>query len=223
MSGSERYNVERVGHCEQPVVIIDDFHPHFDALRGAANQSEFARRGPYYPGLQAFADPGHLQAVGALLTEIFQHIFDIKKGVSLVQCSYSIVTTPADDLAPIQRLPHVDTTDPGRIALLHYLSDEKTGGTGFYRHRRTGAELLNDSNFDEYRAELETEGVPKAGYMRGSDNRFELIGHVDAKPNRAIIYRSQLLHSGMIPRDLAFSDDPQTARLTLNSFFQAKP
>lgn len=216
------YTVERVGRSEQPVVIIDDFHPEFDRLRAMAARSNYRSRGPYYPGTQAQADPHHLGPVQAQLTDIFGTVFGITAGVSLVQCSFSMVTVPESELAPIQRLPHVDTTDPGRIALLHYLSGAETGGTSFYRHRATQAETLTAEDFEAYRIALEAEGEPKPGYMRGSDDRFEMIGHVQAMPNRAVLYRSHLLHSGMIPIDLPFSADPATARLTLNSFFQAK-
>jgi hypothetical protein len=221
MSGDKPYRIALVGQAQQPVVIIDDFHPHPDRLRAMAAQSNFKTRGPYYPGVQAPADPGHLSPVGDVLTDIFKSVFQVQTGVDLVQCSFSMVTTPDTALSPIQRLPHVDTTDPGRIALLHYLSGEDTGGTAFYRHRATEAEILTAETFDTYRQTLEAEGHPKPGYMRGSDDRFEMIGVVKAKPNRAVLYRSHLLHSGMIPATLSFSDNPATARLTLNSFFQA--
>lgn len=147
---------------------------------------------------------------------------DIQNGVSLVQCAYSIVTTADTDLVPIQRLPHVDTADPGRIALLHYLSGEEQGGTAFYRHRKTELDVLSPDNYVIYKAALETEGLPKAGYMRGSDDRFEMIEHIAAKPNRAVLYRSAILHSGYIPKYIDLSSDPAAGRLTLNSFFQSK-
>ncbi|GLQ21770.1 DUF6445 family protein [Algimonas porphyrae] len=221
MADPARYSVQTFGSTGQPVVIIDDFHPEMDQLHRMASHSNYRRLGPHYPGVQAPADPRYINPVGPLLSGIFAKEFGITSGVKLVQCSFSMVTTPDDALNPIQRLPHVDTTDPGRIALLHYLSDETTGGTAFYKHRATGLDVLDQSNFETYRTALQAEGQPKAGYMRGSDDRFEMIGHVSAKINRAILYRSQLLHSGMIPEDLPFSDTPSEARLTLNSFFQA--
>ncbi|GHB04245.1 hypothetical protein GCM10009069_28490 [Algimonas arctica] len=210
----------RVGDGAHPVVIIDDFHPDFTRLKQSAAGVKFTKLGPFYPGLQAQADPRHLQAVHSTLKNVLRTVFGIERGVKLIQCSYSIVTTAEADLLPIQRLPHVDTTDPGRIALLHYLSEEETGGTAFYRHRGTRNEVLNDQDFDAYSRALEAEGPPKPGYMRGSDDRFELIGHVAAKPNRAVLYRSQLLHSGMIPSNLSSQEDSGCQRLTLNSFFQ---
>ena len=216
------YRVDRIGRSAQPVVIIDDFHPEPDRLRAVAARANYGTLGPYYPGVQAAMDPTHLQPVGAVLTDIFKTVFGVRTGVSLVQCTASMVTVPDFDLLPIQRSPHVDTTDPGRIALLHYLSGEETGGTAFYRHRATGHEYLSAEHFQDYQATLESEGQPKPGYMRGSDDRFEMIAQVEAKANRAVLYRSQILHSGMIPEDLPFSNDPATARLTLNSFFQSQ-
>lgn len=214
------YTIQRVGNGDHPVVVIDGFHPDFVSLRQSATNATFTKLSRFYPGLQAPADPRHLQAVHVALTDVLTSVFGVERGVRLIQCSYSIVTTAEEDLLPIQRLPHVDTTDPGRIALLHYLSDEETGGTAFYRHRATGAEILNNQDFEPYSRALEAEGSPKPGYMRGSDDRFEMIGYVTAKPNRAVLYRSQLLHSGMIPSNLSSLQDSGSQRLTLNSFFQ---
>lgn len=217
------FEIKYVGHSEEPVVIIDDFHPELDALRAAAVNAPFARHAKFYPGVQAPADPEHLQSVAHRLTDALQEIFCVQRGVSLVQCSYSLVTTKDPELSPIQRLPHVDTVDPGRFALLHYLAGSEHGGTAFYRHRATELYVLSERNYDTYKKALEDEGLPKAGYMRGSDDRFEMISHIEAKPNRAILYRSALLHSGFIPKDAELSSKPALGRLTLNSFFQVKP
>lgn len=216
------FEIKQIGQSKEPVVIIDDFHPSFEDLKATAQMRDFTRQAEFYPGVQAAADPSHLQPVAPLLTEIFKQAFGIHKGVSLVQCAYSIVTTADTDLTPIQRLPHVDTTDPGRIALLHYLSGPEQGGTAFYRHRKTQLEVISAETYPTYKLSLEREGLPKSGYMRGSDDRFEMIEHVEAKPNRAVLYRSVILHSGFIPSYADLASDPKTGRLTLNSFFQSK-
>ena len=36
-----------------------------------------------------------------------------------------------------------------------------------------------------------------------------------------MIYQGALLHSGIIPADMAFSDDPRRGRLTANFFVKA--
>lgn len=216
------FEIKQIGQSKEPVVIIDDFHPSFEDLKATAQMRDFTRQAEFYPGVQAAADPSHLQPVAPLLTEIFKQAFGIHKGVSLVQCAYSIVTTADTDLTPIQRLPHVDTTDPGRIALLHYLSGPEQGGTAFYRHRKTQLEVISAETYPTYKLSLEREGLPKSGYMRGSDDRFEMIEHVEAKPNRAVLYRSAILHSGFIPSYADLASNPKMGRLTLNSFFQSK-
>ena len=154
MTDPARYKVEHFGQSGEPVVIIDDFHPQMEQLNRMAQASRYRRLGPHYPGVQAPAAPQSISPIFPLLSDIFAREFKITSGVALVQCSFSMVTTPDADLAPIQRLPHVDTTDPGRIALLHYLSGPETGGTAFYRHRATGAERLNASDFEAYKTAL---------------------------------------------------------------------
>ena len=216
------YSVERIGHEGEPVVVVDGFHPDPDALRAQAARAGFKRLSPHYPGVQAPADPAHLAPVGDTLTQIIHDVFGVQAGVSVVQCTFSLVTVPDAELAPIQRLPHVDTTDPGRIALLHYLSGDDMGGTAFYRHRATGLDVLTPETFPRYRDAVQNEGLPPAHYMRGSDARFEMIHCVEARPNRAVLYRSRLLHSGMIPEGAGFSAEPESGRLTLNTFFQSK-
>lgn len=217
------FEIKYVGQSKEPIVIIDDFHPDLEALLADAVNAPFARHAEFYPGIQAPADPAHLQPVAQCLTKALKEVFCVQRGVSLVQCSYSLVTTEDTELSPIQRLPHVDTTDPGRFALLHYLARAEQGGTAFYRHRATNLYVLSEKNYATYKMTLEDEGLPKAGYMRGSDDRFEMISHIEAKPNRAILYRSALLHSGLIPKDAELSSKPALGRLTLNSFFQVKP
>ncbi|MEP4051087.1 MAG: DUF6445 family protein [Litorimonas sp.] len=216
------FEIKYVGHSKEPIVIMDDFHPDLSELRATVANAVFGRHAEFYPGIQSPANPTHLQPVAERLTKALKDVFAVQHGVSLVQCSYSLVTTAETDLTPIQRLPHVDTTDPGRFALLHYLSGPEQGGTAFYRHRSTELEVLTAETYPEYKAGLQKEGVPKPGYMRGSDDRFEMIMKVEAIPNRAVLYRSALLHSGFIPKTAGLSKNPLQGRLTINSFFQAK-
>ena len=181
---------------------------------------------PHYPGIRAQADQNYLGERMDVLRPVLTDIFGLGQGANMVECAFSIVTTPPSDLKPIQRLPHFDTTDPKRLALLHYLSPAETGGTAFYRHKATGFEIVPPDRLDTYsktiQAEVEADGAPPLEYFTGQSARFERIGHVEAKPNRMIIYRSYRLHSGDIPSDLPLHKDPQTGRLTLNTFLQGR-
>ena len=54
--------------------------------------------------------------------------------------------------------------------------------------------------------------------MAAPDDFFEQIAHVEAVPDRLIIYHGSLLHSGVIPEGMKFSPDPRQGRLTANFF-----
>lgn len=54
-------------------------------------------------------------------------------------------------------------------------------------------------------------------FIRGDTALFERNASVPAKFNRAIYYRSKLLHSGDIPANIAMPADPRRGRLTANT------
>lgn len=76
-----------------------------------------------------------------------------------MQAWYSLVTTAPADLLPIQRLPHVDGTDPAQIAMmldLHRTGPTNTHGRrAFFRHRSTGLEALTADSFPTYARALQ--------------------------------------------------------------------
>ena len=45
---------------------------------------------------------------------------------------------------------------------------------------------------------------------------------VEGVPDRLVIYRGNLLHSGIIPTDMPMSDHPRTGRLTANLFVKGR-
>jgi len=61
-----------------------------------------------------------------------------------------------------------------------------------------------------------------AGYIRESDSYFERIGAVEGLADRLVIYRGNMLHSGIIPEDMDFSSDPRRGRLTANIFIRGQ-
>ncbi len=220
------YIVKRFGREQEPVVIIDSFSSDLGLLRANAATQSYQKLGPFYPGVRAQANPSYLGERMELLTEILKTVFDFQKGVKLTECAYSLVTTKPHDLIPIQCLPHYDGVERNRLAVLHYLSGPETGGTAFYRHNATGYETITEARFETYRSSLTDEaerfGLPSQQYFRGTNNQFEEIGRVEAKANRLAIYRGITLHSGFIPEDMLFSQDPEEGRLTINTFLSAK-
>jgi hypothetical protein len=218
--------VRPLGYEREPLVIIENFCAEPEALMAEAEASTFGPAGPHYPGIRARADPAYLARRMTLLQEVLRAVFNFRDGASLVECNFSLVTQPPDTLRPIQRLPHFDSTDPGRIALLHYLCGPEMGGTAFYRHRATGFESICAARLASYGPALEAEvrggGLPEANYVAGDTDLFAETARVDAAFNRMAIYRGRLLHSGAIPADFGFSPVPRAGRLTVNTFLQAQ-
>lgn len=225
MSGSE-FQIYRFGSEQQPIVAIDNFIADLGALQTLGRAAAYGPAGRHYPGLRAAAPSQYLQERGLVLGQILAEVFGCHRGADLIECNFSIVTTPPTALTPIQRLPHFDGADAQKLALLHYLGAAEEGGTSFYRHRATGFETITPARIADYdaalRAEIATAGLPPARYFAGSTDQFERIGQIAAKPNRMVIYRGITLHSGDIFNAEALCDDPKSARLTVNTFLAAR-
>lgn len=221
-----QYETFHFGDEGEVVVVIDDFFSSPEKLERQARQAQYVPGGNHYPGQRAPAPPAYLGEQASLLKRILIDEFGMTNGANLVECNYSIVTTQPEELTPIQRLPHFDGTDPGRLAMLHYLCRAEAGGTSFYRHLATGYETITQDRLSHYNDVLTVEyterGPPPPQYFSGSDAQFECIGQVAAKPNRMIIYRGIRLHSGDIPQQHDLPTDQQNARLTVNTFLSQR-
>lgn len=214
-----------LGNDGEPVVTIDGMLADPAALVAEAATSEYAPAwGPAggYPGLRAPASLDYVEGVARALLPVIIESFGLPPaGLARAECSFSLVTLPSDRLHATQRAPHVDTTDGWQFAILHYLCDARFGGTAFYRHRATGFEALTPERWPSYEAARAHEPDGQGYFDDG--NQFEQIGQVDAAFDRVAIYRSRLLHSGLIPRPELLSDDPATGRLTANIFLTLRP
>lgn len=215
----------RIGTEGEPVVTIDGFHPDPGGLRGAAATARFQLGRHHYPGIRAALPADYFARVRPALGPVLREVFGAA-ATDLIDASFSIVTRPPDLLEPVQRLPHVDAIEPGRLALVHYLSPGDGDGTMFYRHRQTGFETITAERAPRYhatlRAELARDGAPPAAYIAGDSAQFEAIAAVSGRYNRAVVYRSALLHSGAIAPDAILSDDPTIGRLTVTAFLIAR-
>ena len=212
----------RIGAEGQPVAIIDGFHPDPDALRAFAAQAWFGPGLNHYPGVRADLPPDYFARVKPALIASLSGVFDHAGEIALIDASYSIVTTPPGRLTVPQRLPHMDAVDLHRVALVHYLNPADRDGTAFFRHRSTGFETVDQARSSIYLGQLNAElrhgGPPEPAYVAESTPLFERIDRVEARYNRAVLYRSALLHSGAIAPGAALSDDPARGRLTVTAF-----
>jgi hypothetical protein len=211
---------QRIGTEAEPLIVIDGFANDPDALRSAAAQTPFGPAGAHYPGLCARLPESYLQDQLPIVARGLGRDFGSCRRIRVVDAQFSIVTISPDALDIRQRVPHFDAYGRDRIALIHYLSPEHRDGTAFFRHRRTGFETIDETRAPEYFAQLasEVEAMPPAGYIAEDTALFERTALVEAEYNRALLYRSYVLHSGAIARDAILSADPALGRLTVTAF-----
>jgi len=214
--------VRHIGHQGEPLVIIDGFSADPDALRTAAINGAFEPAGNHYPGIRSPLPDGYLRRQFPIIARALGRDFGPFRQIRVLDASFSMVTQSPETLHVRQRIPHVDAYGRERIALIHYLSPDNHDGTAFFRHRATGFETIDQERaptfFSALDAELQAD-VPN-GYISGDSSLFECTDMVEAQYNRALLYRSHLLHSGAIRMDGGLSPEPEHGRLTITAFLE---
>lgn len=217
-----KVTLERIGHEGEPVVTIDGFTGDIERLRAMGNAATYEQAGVDYPGLRALGDPSYLDLRRNLMMQIVGRVFGCTRSIRCEVAAFSLVTRAQAELTQRQCIPHHDHSDAGRIAIMHYLLGPESGGTAFYRHRRTGFEAITPQREYAYAKALDEDqrdyGDPPRAYPYGDSDRYEMIGEVEARPDRMVLYRGRLLHSGVIPDPERLSTDPRQGRLTINMF-----
>ena len=212
----------RQGLEAQPVMVIDDFLAAPGDWRGRAARLPYGSIGPFYPGLRAHLPADAAGAIRDGLSGAIGEVFGLDPVPPMLECFFSIVTTPPEALAPIQRLPHFDGLEPERIAILTFLSGADQGGTAFYRQRATGFETVDAARFPAFEAALKAavaeHGLPPPAYIDGDTPLYEEIARYEARPNRALVYRGHSLHCAAIPAAAVLPADPLRGRLSINAF-----
>lgn len=225
------FNLVSIGDEPQSVMIIDQLVKNPGELidLAAAEPGFSAQASDFYPGVRKPAPRSYTQylldTVAPLIASAFQ--LDSNQRASISLCAFSLTTTPTGKLHPLQCVPHIDTQDRHQFAIVHYLCDERFGGTAFYRHKKTGYESIDAGRSQEYfsqlKAEITSGGLTRLEYVNGSTPLFERIASFDLRFNRALVYRSYCLHSGNISEAIGLSKNPRSGRLTLNSFLNFDP
>jgi hypothetical protein len=223
----QKFRVELIGHEQNPLLIIDNLCAAPEQLveQACAEPGFIAQASDFYPGLRKHIAGDYpaqsLHTIVPIVREVFSIPPELRVQMSL--CAFSLTTTPPEKLRPIQSVPHIDTHDSQQFAMVHYLCAESFGGTSFYRHRSTGHESINQERFTDYfkilKQEVMDEQLSRFSYINGDTNLFERIHRIPVVFNRAIVYRSNQLHSGDISPHSGLSTDPRAGRLTANSFF----
>ncbi len=218
-----------IGREGQPLLIIDDVLKYPQSLVDyATHQSVF--RPPSerssYPGLNGDLPPAYGTELVRALRPLLQQGFGILERETLsYQGFFGLTTARAQDLQPLQLIPHCDSQKPFRLAMVHYFCGAPFRGTAFFRHRSTGFEHVDHRRYDTYRTTVEAElgrAAPPQAYVDQATPYYEQIDQVEAVFNRLAVYRTTSLHSALMDGG-ALTADPATGRLTANSFVEAIP
>lgn len=217
-------NVDAVGNEQTKIIRVSDFFSDPEAVIDTAAGHDYAQINPHYPGIRATVEPALLNILCETVAGLVSSELGQPRRPWMGQAWYSIVTRPAAQLTPIQRLPHFDGFDENQLAVMIYLNRTDHGGTGFYRHRSTAFERITEARYPQYKQSLErdvqTVGLPPAKYISDGAPLFERIGESDGAFNSLVLYPGVLLHSGLIAGGAPLPPDPRVARLTINGFFK---
>lgn len=221
-------NVRRFGAEDQPLIIVDDVLLHPEDMRDyAIAHGSFADPpdGSYYPGRNGVLPPEYGGTLCRALRPFLERVFGLPGTMALsYEGFFGIACHPPQRLSPLQTIPHFDSTNPHRVAGVHYLCRPPYRGTAFYRHVATGYEQVHGPRVEPYRravfAELETAGDAVRGHVDGDIPGFERIETVEVAFNRLILYRTTSLHAGVLGT-ASLGETPEDGRLTANSFIEA--
>jgi len=218
--------VRHVGLERQPLLIIDNVlkHPE-DMVEYAAAHGDFQTppETSYYPGLNGVLPTQYGPALVSALRPLLGRHFGIGQKEKLTyEGFYGLSLRSGLSLNALQRIPHFDSPKPFRLAMVHYFCGPPFKGTAFYRHRTTQFETVDRHRIDLYRqtvfAELD-QARPVEGQAHTEQAFYDETDTVDARCNRLIVYRSNVLHSGCL-NETPLSSDPRSGRLTANSFVE---
>jgi len=217
-----------IGRELAPLLVIDNLVSDPDALVDHAAGKFFGDVASYYPGVRSKAPLIYQQFVLGNMRGLFCEYFGFQPGtLRFTACHFSVVTTPAEKLSHLQCIPHIDSVFGNELAFVHYLFRRDLGGTAFYRHRRTGFEVIDQARQAEYFACVEEEkhgpNKPEARYINGSTALYEEVGRQEGIFNRLVIYRRTSLHSGSIRNDFVPDPNPRTGRISINGFLAGTP
>lgn len=222
-----RIALRHIGRERHPLLIIDDVLSDPDGLILMAAAAEWARPlHTQYPGVNAPLPETYSQAMIRALRPMLRRGFGIPQNLPLNFFGFfAMATQDPADLKPIQKIPHHDSADPFHIAMVHYLCRGQSGGTAFFRHSATGFESVDHRREEAYgamaRAELDATGDSLTHHVSAATPGYEQVDYAELRFNRLVVYRSHVLHSGLLDQS-RLSDDPRTGRLTANSFLDVR-
>lgn len=218
-----------IAEIKETVIIIDDFLHNLDPVYQFASEiayfQPFGSDGTLYPGKRDEMPAPYYRALEHLIDELLKQgvITSGENNLYLHRCKLSLVTQNADELNTLQRMPHIDSTDDSTFAAVHYLSPKEWGGTGIYKYLPENIIKVtadNQNSVHKMIADTEKHSSTHQGYLNETTALFEKVVDIEAKINRLVIYKSNLLHSAALFNNKTYSNDLSNSRLSISSFFR---
>ena len=217
-------------------VVIDDFLKNPGSIIDYCcdHADEFSIPERSYPGPLLAESDEAMRDITRFIRSTMSKQFSFLKGGMTASTLLSMVTLQPEDLSNLQRLCHKDPrqrADRRNFAGLVYLfTDERLGGTGFYRWKEseqimkaTALDLEDPSAALAFLKEkFQTYNQPPR-YMTESNEIAELLLGIPARFNRFIFYSGDVPHSATIAKPELLSEDFRKGRLTLNVFASVVP
>ena len=217
--------LELLGATKAPLLIIDNGSSQLDKIKKTAINSDFCvDQANNYPGIRAPIDRETVIAYIKPLLPFLYKVFKIPEQLTPhpIDNYYSLITTDEQDLTPSQTIPHFDTNNRYYIAMIHYLNDGDFGGTGFFKHKATGYEFVDQARRKPFLRSVErylTDNINKPmQYCNARHPAFELHHSAEYKANRMLIFQGFMLHSTLVNTQRGICSSPQKGRLTANLF-----
>lgn len=208
-------------HNVIPTVIVDNFLAHPENAREIVGSTP-AANWKHVEGGRNFVD-----YYDCRLRFPIRYPNDmISAAQQIIRKVYSCDTRPADASIDVNwfkqirerradfAVPHSDMTNVQRsFTCVVYLNraEECSGGTAFFRFKRSGALTIDETYVRAIREEPQLAETGYDYWPIDPDDSWELVGSVDMVPGRMLIFPSQYFHSAWHPVD-SFYDFP---RLTL--------
>jgi hypothetical protein len=222
--------IELIGTNKIPVITVDDYIENHNELIGLIKNTAcfLPDKITSYPGVRSAIPKDlvvdYLQPLMKGIMKIYNYLKELQP---LPKDNYfSLITKQPNELSPIQSWPHFDTANSNLIAVIHYLGKGEHGGTGFFRHKKSGLECIEPNNkaffyqcADEY---FQRNSVQNLGYCHEQHNEFSCYKKISYKPNRLIVFPGYLLHSTLVNLATDISNNIETGRLTANMFIEFK-
>jgi uncharacterized protein (TIGR02466 family) len=205
-----------------PTIVVDDFLEHPERARDVVGSAP-AANWKHVQGGSNFVDYYDCRLRFPLLYPNSM----ISAAQQIIRQVFKVDTRPAEASVDVNwfkqirekraesAVPHNDMTEKARrsFTCIVYLNrrEECSGGTAFFRFRKTGSLVLDESYVHAVREDPKLAETGRDYWPPQADESWERVGTIDMVPGRLLIFPSEYFHAAYHPQN-SFYEFP---RLTL--------